>query len=83
MRSQMMNHPILREVAMQKQCTVWQVMLAFLLSDPHVIAIPRTGKAHHAEENAAAAAIVLTDEEKQLLNAAFPAPKRREMLDIM
>ena len=27
--------------------------------------------------------IILTDEEKQLLNTAFPAPKRREMLDIM
>jgi diketogulonate reductase-like aldo/keto reductase len=83
LRRRMLQSSVLQELASDKNCTVWQLMLAFLLSDPHVIAIPRTGKAHHAEENAAAAAIVLTDEEKQLLNAAFPAPKRREMLDIM
>ena len=83
LRSRMLQSSVLQELASGKNCTVWQLMLAFLLSDPYVIAIPRTGKAHHAEENAAAAAIVLTDEEKQLLNAAFPAPKRREMLDIM
>ena len=55
----------------------------YLTENPHVIAIPRTGNAKHAEENAKAAAVVLTEEEKQLLNAAFPAPRRREMLDIM
>ena len=54
-----------------------------LLAQEGVIAIPRTGKAKHAEENAAAAAIQLTAEDLTTLNAAFPAPRRREPLDIM
>ena len=83
LRSRMLNHPLLKELAAQKQCSVWQLMLAFLLANPDVIAIPRTGKAKHAEENAAAADVVLTSEELALLNEAFPAPRRREMLDIM
>ena len=83
LRSRMLRHPLLRELASAKSCTIWQLMLAFLLADSNVVAIPRTGKARHAEENAGAAAISLTAEERNLLNTAFPAPKRREMLDIM
>ena len=74
---------MLAALAEEKGCTVFQLMLAFLLADPSVIAIPRTGKAAHAEENAAAAEIVLTAEDLEKLNEAFPAPRRREPLDIM
>lgn len=83
LRSRMLRSPVLAQMAREKGCTVFQLMLAFLLADPSVIAIPRTGKAQHTEENAAAADIVLTKEELAALNAAFPAPRRREPLDIM
>ena len=83
LRSRMLRHPMLAALAEEKGCTVFQLMLAFLLADPAVIAIPRTGKAAHAEENAAAAEIILTAEDLEKLNEAFPAPNRREPLDIM
>lgn len=83
LRSRMLRNPVLAEMAKEKDCTVFQLMLAFLLASPDVVAIPRTGDPVHAEENAAAADIILTGEELARLNAAFPAPRRREPLDIM
>lgn len=83
LRSRMLRSPVLAQLAEEKGCTVFQLMLAFLLADPSVIAIPRTGNAKHAEENAAAADIHLTAEELARLKQAFPTPRRREPLDIM
>jgi len=83
LRAQLTKHPDVQRIAAEKGCTVFQLLLAFLLAQEGVIAIPRTGKAKHAEENAAAAAIALTTEELAVLSAAFPAPRRREPLDIM
>ena len=83
LRSRLLRHPVLSELAAEKHCTVWQIMLAFLLADPSVIAIPRSGNAAHTAENASAAQIILTAEDLARLNAAFPAPRRREPLDIM
>ena len=83
LRARLLRHPVLTELAGEKHCTVWQLMLAFLLSDPSVIAIPRSGNAAHTAENAGAANVVLTSEDLARLNAAFPAPRRREPLDIM
>ena len=83
LRARLLQHPVLTELASEKHCTVWQIMLAFLLSDPSVVAIPRSGNAAHTAENAAAANIRLTQEDLARLNTAFPAPRHREPLDIM
>lgn len=83
LRARLLSHPLLRQMAAEKRCTVWQLLLAFLLAQPNVIAIPRTGNAAHTLENAAAAQVVLTAEELARLNTVFPAPRRREPLDIM
>lgn len=83
LRAQLTKHPDVQKLAAEKGCTVFQLLLAFLLAQDGVIAIPRTGRATHAEENAAAVAITLKAEELAVLNAAFPAPRRREPLDIM
>lgn len=83
LRSSLLNNPLLRQMAAEKACTVWQLLLAFLLAQPNVVAIPRSGNAVHTLENAAAAQIILTAEDVARLNKAFPAPRRREPLDIM
>ena len=59
-----------------------QVLLAFLLTKPGVLPIPRTGRALHTVENADAAALRLTAEELAALDAAFPPPKRKMPLDM-
>lgn len=83
LRSRLLNNGVLADMAREKDCTVWQLMLAFLLYSEDIIAIPRTSSSRHAAQNAAAAAVRLSPEEMTILNKAFPAPRRREMLDIM
>lgn len=83
LRARLAKHPVLTAMAEEKRCTIWQILLAFLLANPAVIAIPRTSKAAHAAENANALNIALPERDLARLNQAFPAPQRREPLDIM
>lgn len=75
--------PVLTRIAEHHQCSVSQVLLAFVLRDGDVIAIPRTGNREHALENAAAARIVLSEAERKQIDEAFPAPTRKVSLDIV
>ena len=71
------------QIAGEHHATVPQILLAFLLAQPGVLPIPRTGSAQHAQQNAAAAEIRLSAEELALLDAAFPKPKRKTRLEIV
>lgn len=82
LRRGLMSSPAVLEVAGAHGATASQVLLAFLLTRPGVIPIPRTGRAGHALENAGAAELRLTDEELALLDKAFPAPGRKVLLDM-
>lgn len=82
LRQGLMESPAVREIAQTHGATPAQVLLAFLLSKPGVIPIPRTGKASHTLENAGAARLTLTGEELAALDAAFPAPKHKTPLDM-
>lgn len=75
-------HPVLREIAAAHNASVPQIMLAFLIRDGGVIAIPRTGNPEHTRENAAAADIELTGAEIGRINAALPAPAHKVRLDM-
>ena len=59
-----------------------QVLLAFLLTKPGVIPIPRASRAEHTLENAKAAELRLTSEDLKRLDEAFPAPSHRVPLDM-
>lgn len=82
LRRGLLEAPAVREIASVHSATPSQVLLAFLLTQPGVIPIPRTGKAGHALENAAATHIKLTHEEMAMLDRAFPAPNRKVPLDM-
>lgn len=60
-----------------------QVLLAFVLSRPGVVPIPRSSRAEHTLDNAAAQNLTLTSGELDMLDAAFPAPQRPTPLDIV
>jgi diketogulonate reductase-like aldo/keto reductase len=60
-----------------------QIALAFLLTRPDVIVIPKAGTVPHVKENAAAAAIVLSPDDLAALDAAFPPPKRKSHLEMI
>lgn len=83
LRQGLYENPVLKQIAQKHQVSVSQVLLAFVLRDGDVIAIPRTGKAAHALENAAADEVLLTDEELAMIDCEFPAPKRKVWLEMV
>jgi diketogulonate reductase-like aldo/keto reductase len=60
-----------------------QVALAFVLSRPQVIAIPKASRAEHVRDNRAAADLVLTAEDFAALDAAFPPPRGKSALEMI
>ncbi len=62
---------VLMEVAADYECSVAQVVLAWLRRDPCVLPIPRCGRESHLRENAAAATIGLADEDVARIDRAY------------
>lgn len=73
----------LASIADAHGCTAMQVALAWVLSRPGVIAIPKAGRPEHVRENAGAGDIVLSAEELQALDQAFAPPKRKRPLEML
>lgn len=83
LRQGLYENAVLKQIAANHQATVSQVLLAFVVRNGDVIAIPRTGKAEHALENAGADGLELTKEELAMIDREYPAPKRKVYLDIV
>lgn len=60
-----------------------QILLAFVLDQKNVAAIPRSGKKEHVLENVEASKIRLDDEDRERLNRSFPSPDRKIPLEII
>jgi diketogulonate reductase-like aldo/keto reductase len=73
----------LARIAEQHGKTPAQIALAFLLTRPDVIVIPKAGTVPHVRENAAAADIVLSADDRAALDAAFPPPRRKSHLEMI
>lgn len=67
---------VLKELADARGVTPRQIALAFLVRDPHVLAIPKASKVPHVEQNAGALGLTLSKEEVARIDAAFPVVKR-------
>ncbi len=83
LRHDLMSHPLLNQIAQQKGITVAQLLLAWVIREEGVIAIPKAGSLQHVKENAAALDVTLDVQELALINQAFPPPKRKTPLDIV
>ena len=81
LRQGLLTAPAVRKIAEGRGISPEQVLLAFLLSRPGVIPIPRTGRKEHAIQNAKAAEIQLSAEELATLDKAYPAPDHKVWLD--
>lgn len=77
------ENPVLVRIADAHNCTVSNVLLAFVIRNNNVVAIPRTGNKDHALDNVKAWEIVLTADELMEINQAFPGPVRKTFLDIV
>lgn len=83
LRDALFTDVVLNQIAQQKCISVAQLLLAWVIRQPGVIAIPKASSVVHVQENAAALEVELTDEELQLIDRAWPAPQHKLPLDIV
>lgn len=83
LRRSVSTSPAVQAIAKQRSITPMQVLLAFVLQQEQMIAIPRSGNPAHVKENLAAAEIIFTEVEMSALNSAFPPPSHPVPLDIV
>ncbi|MFK3770145.1 aldo/keto reductase [Pseudomonas putida] len=77
---QLLQHPLLHEIAERHGATPAQVCLAWVTREDGVIAIPKAVSPEHVRLNAAAAGLTLTSEDLRAIDRAFPAPTRKQHL---
>ncbi len=83
LRDSLFTDSLLTQIALQKGISVAQLLLAWVIRQPGVIAIPKASSVVHVQENAAALEVELTNEDLQLIDRAWPAPQHKLPLDIV
>ncbi|WJM84035.1 aldo/keto reductase [Dickeya chrysanthemi] len=83
LRYDLLTHPAVVQVAQQQALTPAQVLLAWVIRQSGVIAIPKASTLAHVTENAAALEVTLSPEHFAILDAAYPAPYRKQPLDVV
>lgn len=83
LRTGLMNHPDVNEIARNHNATAAQILLAWVIRHQGVMAIPKAASIEHVKANAGALDITLTGEELRLLDNAFPVPAVKTPLDIV
>jgi diketogulonate reductase-like aldo/keto reductase len=78
----LLDSKALRGIARRHRVSPAQAALAWCLRRP-VLAIPKAGSIEHVEENAAAAGLELDAEDLAEIERAYPAPKRKQGLDML
>lgn len=83
LRSGLLVDATVQRIAHEHQATPAQVLLAWVIHHPGVMAIPKAATIAHVEENAAALQLTLTAEDIMRLERAFPAPETKIALDVV
>ncbi|MBM7357067.1 aldo/keto reductase [Lelliottia amnigena] len=83
LRSGLMTHPVVNDIARNHQASAAQILLAWVISHKGVMAIPKAATLEHVTENAGALRIALSAEELLKLDHAFPAPDHKTALDVV
>lgn len=82
-QARLLHDKRLAALAAEHGVSVAQLSLAFVLDRDGVIAIPKTGRAAHVEDNAGALDIRMTDELRAALDQLFPPPRRVTPLEMI
>lgn len=75
--------PLLHNLARKHGTSIFQVMLAFVLHQDNVAAVPRSRQLNHVLENSQALDWDLEEQEFAMLDREFPAPRQHTYLDIV
>ncbi|UMZ14868.1 aldo/keto reductase [Pseudomonas sp. MPFS] len=79
----LLAEPALQQVAQRHGVTTAQVALAWLLRQEGVLVIPKAVHPEHVRLNAQACELQLQAEDLQTLDLAFPAPRRKQHLEMV
>ena len=82
LRKRIVTHPSVKKVAADHHMTETQVMLAFLIHDPTVFAVPKASTIEHVKMNCAVLDVELGESEYVMLSDAFPVPDHKVELDM-
>lgn len=82
-QGRLLGAPALATVAARHETGPAAIALAWLLRQPGLVAIPKSGSAAHLRENRAALDIALTAEDLATLDRAFPAPRGAQPLAML
>lgn len=82
-QARLLDEPRLQQLAAQIGRSAAQLALAWVLSRPNVIAIPKAGQLAHVDENHGALDCPLTPEVLRELDAIFPPPRRARPLEML
>lgn len=82
-QGRILDEPTLRQIAAKHGTTTAQIALAWVLSHPNILAIPKAGTAAHTRENHGALTVRLDDEDLRLLDRTWPAPDSKIPLEMI
>lgn len=82
-QGRLLDNGALKDIARSRGVTIAQIAIAWLLHQENVVAIPKSSRIEHVEENYAALALALSAEELATLNKAFPGPTRPTPLQML
>lgn len=82
-QGRILDDPTLKQIAAKHETTTAQIALAWVLSHPNILAIPKAGTAAHTRENHGALAITLDEEDLRLLDRTWPAPNSKIPLEMI
>lgn len=82
-QGRLLHNRKLSEIGARRNATSAQIAIAWLLTQPGVIAIPKAGDPRHVVENRGAADIHLTAAELAELDRQFPRPRKRKPLEML
>lgn len=82
-QARVLGDTVLAELAAGMGVTVAQLVLAWVVREGDVLAIPKAASVAHAEENAAALDLVLPAEVLAAIDARFPAPTHPVPLEVL
>ncbi|WP_125681726.1 aldo/keto reductase [Levilactobacillus yonginensis] len=80
---QLTTNAVVKELAATHGVGVYQILLAWVIRNSQVLAIPQTSSVLHMEQNVAAADLTLTATELTALDEQFPRPTHKESLDVL
>lgn len=83
LRSGLLNHPVVNEIAHAHNASAAQILLAWVISHHGVMAIPKAASVEHVQQNAAALSMTLSAQELAALDKAYPAPRGKTALDMV